>query len=138
MDGFVKKGSGTTLTSEQLDAILKRPAIAKVNPDLAGVSPGDKEQSRRNTLDRKVPRKTSRHGRTQRRFAITFYCYSVRPLDWDNWSTKQLQDCLVEVGILADDNWRALEGRVISRKAKTKAEERTEVHIQEIECLKES
>lgn len=129
----MKKGSGTTLTSEQLDAILKRPAIAKVNPDLAGIPSGKSEQPARRSLVRAAPRKAKSDAGPPRRFAITFICFSLRPLDYDNWSVKELQDCIVEVGILDDDNWRALEGRVVSRKAKTKAEERTEVHIQEID-----
>lgn len=132
----MKKGSGTTLTREQLDAILRKPAYAKVNPDLAGIPASQPQRAEGSALDRRVQRKKKSDAGPQKRFAITFICYSVQPLDYDNWSIKQLQDCIVEIGMLDDDNWRVLEGRVISRKAHRPEEERTEVHIQEIDYEK--
>lgn len=68
------------------------------------------------------------------RYRVTFVIYAVRPRDWDNLaaSCKQLQDAIVEDGWLPDDNWRVLEGAVVSAKAKTKSEERTEVRISRI------
>ena len=62
-------------------------------------------------------------------FEVCFNVYAVRPLDWDNYRFKDLQDCLVEAGILSGDDWRILQGRVISHKAHSKEEERTEVTI---------
>jgi Holliday junction resolvase RusA-like endonuclease len=53
----------------------------------------------------------------------------VRPLDWDNYRLKDLQDCLVHAGLLAGDEWNILEGSVVSCKAHTKAEEKTEIEI---------
>lgn len=63
------------------------------------------------------------------RSRVIYRVYSQRPLDWDNYRLKDLQDCLVQAGLLADDNWRILQGEVISEKVHTKAEERTEVTI---------
>lgn len=64
-----------------------------------------------------------------RRCRITFRIYAVRPLDWDNYSVKQIQDCLVHAGILDDDKWDILEGGIVSEKAYSKEEERTEITI---------
>lgn len=63
------------------------------------------------------------------RFEITFTVYSVYPCDWDGYDVKALQDFLVTAGILPDDGWRTLSGRVVSRKAATKDEEKTVVEI---------
>lgn len=66
------------------------------------------------------------------RYRITFAVFAVKPLDWDNYRLKDLQDCLIEAGFLPDDNWRVLEGQVISKKAHSKEEERTEILIESI------
>lgn len=63
------------------------------------------------------------------RYRIRFIVYSVRPCDWDNYRTKALQDCLVAAGLLPGDDWKTLEGEVITRKAKMKFEERTVIEI---------
>lgn len=65
-------------------------------------------------------------------FTVCFTVYSRRPCDWDNYRLKELQDCLVHAGLLPGDAWDQLQGQVITRKARTKAEERTEVFIKEI------
>lgn len=61
------------------------------------------------------------------RIKILFRIYSVRPLDWDNYSIKQLQDLLVKSGILPDDKWSVLSGEVVSEKVDRKEEERTQI-----------
>jgi len=66
---------------------------------------------------------------TGERMRVIFTVYAQRPLDWDNYRLKDAQDCLVEAGLLVDDNWRILEGLVRSEKAHTKEEERTEIEI---------
>lgn len=66
------------------------------------------------------------------RFNIKFTVCSVRPLDWDNLRLKELQDCLVQAGLLPDDNWRILQGCVISKKAHSKEEEKTIVEIENL------
>ena len=68
------------------------------------------------------------------RYRITFTVHAVRPRDWDNLSAsvKQLQDAIVEAGWLPDDDWKTLEGVVVSAKAMTEVEERTEVKIERL------
>lgn len=53
----------------------------------------------------------------------------MRPCDWDGYSIKELQDCLVHAGLLDGDEWFCLEGSVVSEKAHSREEERTEIEI---------
>ncbi len=76
-------------------------------------------------LERPVPREAQGAGRAR----IVFRIFSRRPCDWDGYSIKELQDCLVHAGILEGDEWNRLEGCVISEKVLTLAEERTEIEI---------
>lgn len=55
--------------------------------------------------------------------------FSVRPLDWDNYRLKDLQDLLCLTGLLPSDNWNELEGSVISEKVHRKEEEKTVIEI---------
>lgn len=89
------------------------------------------QPDRREALERSQARPRQGKGRTQGRYRITFRCYRCSPMDWDNAaaSMKRLQDSIVEAGLLPDDNWRVLEGAVVSAKAASKAEERTEIEI---------
>jgi hypothetical protein len=63
------------------------------------------------------------------RFEIVFTVYSRNPCDWDGYDIKALQDFLITAGIIPGDGWKQLSGRVLSRKAATEAEERTEIQI---------
>lgn len=63
------------------------------------------------------------------RFEITFTVYSRRPCDWDGYDIKALQDFLCRAGIIPNDGWNTLSGRVYSRKAATEAEEKTIIEI---------
>lgn len=63
------------------------------------------------------------------RIRITYRIFAQRPLDWDNYHTKCLQDLLVQAGILPDDKWNLLEGTVISEKVDRKEDERTEIEV---------
>lgn len=63
---------------------------------------------------------------------IVFTIYARRPMDWDNWHTKCIQDCLVEAGLLHGDAWNELRGSCVSRKVHTTQEERTEIEVFEI------
>lgn len=65
-----------------------------------------------------------------RRARITFTVYARRPLDWDNYRLKDLQDCLIEAGFLHSDAWQYLEGSVVSKKAHSKKEEATIIEIE--------
>ena len=63
------------------------------------------------------------------RFEITFIVFALRPCDWDGWDIKALQDFLVTAGIIPDDRWNLVSGRVVSRKVSTELEEKTEIEI---------
>jgi Holliday junction resolvase RusA-like endonuclease len=91
------------------------------------------ERPARETLVSPVPGEAAGRASSQGRFSVTFKIFSCRPLDFDNAFTKPLQDALVEAGLLPGDDWRTLEGRVASHKARSKAEERTEVTIERLE-----
>ena len=60
---------------------------------------------------------------------IRFRVFSQRPADYDGHDVKEVQDCLVHAGLLDGDAWNLLYGTVISEKAHSKEEERTEVEI---------
>lgn len=62
-------------------------------------------------------------------FEVRFIVYSQRPCDWDGYDIKALQDFLVTAGIIPGDGWKTLSGRVLSRQAATKEEERTVIEI---------
>ena len=64
-----------------------------------------------------------------RRFEIVFTIYSRRPADWDGWDIKALQDFCVQAGIIPDDGWKTLSGRIVSEKVATEAEEKTVITI---------
>jgi len=64
-----------------------------------------------------------------RRFEVVFTVYSRRPCDWDGYDIKALQDFLVTAGIIPDDGWRTLSGRVVSKKVSTEGEEKTTIEI---------
>lgn len=66
------------------------------------------------------------------RFKIVFTVYAVRPCDYDGLHIKELQDMLVEAGLLHGDQWNELDGEVRSRKAHTKEEERTVIEIERL------
>lgn len=67
------------------------------------------------------------------RFKIRFTIYAVSPADWDGWHIKELQDLLVHAGCIPSDKWSTLSGEVLSRKVKTKEEEKTVVEIYSIQ-----
>jgi len=80
-------------------------------------------------LDSSLPGKEVGGWLPPTRAFVSFHIYSIQPRDWDNTFTKPLQDMLIEVGILAHDSWKGLQGIVIPHKVKTKKEERTEIEI---------
>lgn len=63
------------------------------------------------------------------RASIRFTVHSKRPLDWDNYRFKELQDLLAKVGILDGDEWDILSGTVISKKIHKEDQEKTVVEI---------
>lgn len=98
---------------------------ANSDPDDSGLHPTKQEQPEGKPLERITQRKD----KSCTRFEITFKVYAVRPNDWDNPYTKVLQDLLRHAGILHDDAWNVLQGRIIPCKAYKKEEERTEIEI---------
>lgn len=81
-------------------------------------------------LERALPRKKKSCHSTEGRVKITYTIYSVRPLDYDNYWTKCLTDCLVGAKFLLGDAWWLLRGETISEKAHSKEEERIEIKIE--------
>lgn len=119
------------LSEAEYQSILSRPAIAKRNPSGdTGVCAAVEKPVKGKPLERIAPRKSKSGDSSVGRFAICFIVYAVRPCDYDGYHIKELQDLLVHAGILPDDNWRVLEGKVISQKAHSPEEERTEVFIE--------
>ena len=114
-----------TWTSDEFRAYQDRRArLRAAEPErAAGKALGGSDAGE--TPDGQVPRG---------RLAIRFDVWSVRPLDWDNYFLKPMQDCCVHAGLLPDDDWQSLEGHVASHKAHSREEERTEITIQELPC----
>lgn len=102
------------------------------NPD-ARIRPAYQEPDKRNALELPPLRKEAGGPPPAQRVAITFIVYSTRPGDWDGYHVKELQDMLVQAGILSGDDWASLQGTVISRKAVSKGEERTEIVIEQLQ-----
>ncbi len=105
-------------------------SFIKANADSAGVCSQEPERLARVSLERTAPREEAGGDRPETRYRITFRCFARRPCDYDNYRVKECQDMVVKAGLIPDDNWRVLEGCVVSRKAKTKAEERTIIEIE--------
>lgn len=80
-------------------------------------------------LENPIRRKKASSHRDQGRYQITYRVYACQPADFDNIHTKYLTDALVRCGLLPADDWRVLEGRVVSDKAQSLADERTEIEI---------
>lgn len=80
-------------------------------------------------MDGECKREDPRWYGAAKRFEITFRIYAVRPCDYDGYDIKPIQDMLVRAEIIPDDRWDMLAGRVVSCKARTQDEERTEIEI---------
>jgi Holliday junction resolvase RusA-like endonuclease len=124
------------MTEADLRKHFPHASAATINRNLGDTSPGlrpdQPQRIERSALD--LPPQGKKKGRSRpvpdpERYRIVFHVYSVRPFDWDNYSTKELQDVIVKAGILHDDNWRELEGSIVPHKAEGPEEERTVVEI---------
>jgi hypothetical protein len=93
-------------------------AVAEPHPRPALVAPAHRE--------------TPSCARAPQRTTITYIVRAQRPCDYDNWCIKFLQDCLIASGILDDDNWKVLQGTVISEKCATAEEEGTTIVIEQL------
>ena len=98
--------------------------------DVAAVRSDESKCSEGKSLVSVLPReKASGH-----RFKIVFDVYAVRAGDWDNYSIKELQDMVVNAGILFDDDWTILEsGTIRVHKVKKKNDQKTIITIEEID-----
>ena len=112
-------------TQDELNAYQSR---------LARLRAPQPEPAKGKTLVDPIPREAEGGSGTQGRYRISFRIFARRPLDWDNAFVKPLQDLVVQAGLLPGDDWKTLEGSVSCYKARSKAEERTEVLIYPPEC----
>lgn len=114
-------------------AFIRRVLTGSERPNLdyydPGVRPVQPQPAQRVPLDAGPQGEEASWHDAARRFEIVFYVYSRRPCDWDGYDIKALQDFLITAGILPDDGWETLSGRVVSRKASTQAEEKTVIEI---------
>lgn len=123
-----------TWSQHEYDAYLRRRAAqAKDRP--AGLLTGQQKPEERPALE-SVPRRKKQGGNSNppvARFFVTYRIYACQPMDFDNPSTKELQDTFRKFHILTGDDWNELQGRVeTDHKVATRAEERTEIEIERI------
>lgn len=102
---------------------------ANLDADDTRLCPAAAKPVRRMPLDNEGESKEADWYFPAKRFEITFTVYSVRPADYDGLDIKFLQDFCVKAGIIPNDKWSVLSGRVVSRKAATEGEEKTIVEI---------
>lgn len=100
-----------------------------IDADSSGVRPAAPKPVGRVSLDAESGAKEAHWHNAAKRFEVTYTIYSLRPADYDGYDIKALQDFLVKAGIITDDRWDVLAGRVVSRKAATEGEQRTEIEI---------
>lgn len=130
--------TNTNLIRERLKQGNVSESTKRRNPDLFGapkLCPAEPKSDHGNALDDVKPRKVqgirtpARNVANRGRARISFRVWSMRPADWDNQCLKYLQDGLVKAGLIPGDDWHQLEGSVVSEKAATEEEERTEITI---------
>ena len=113
------------MTPEQLKSKFPHASASFIRINNSRLHTPEPERPKKRALERPV----SREEESPVRLEICFRIYATRACDWDNYRTKDLQDALIIAGLLPDDNWRTLQGRVESHQVQTKAEERTEVSV---------
>jgi len=118
------------LTSEQLrDKLRDNPALAKLNPDLAGGAPRSQpQQTVRHEPVAAVPRKDG----NSTRYAVRICSFRRRLLDPDNLCGKFFVDCLRRGGIIPDDTAAIMDYGIRQQKVKSKKEEHTEIVIERL------
>lgn len=122
------------ITREEYESLLRKHPHLSPTPISSNCNshselrPTKQKRTKRKSLDCSLQGKDSR----STRFEICFTIYAHLPLDWDNYWIKCLQDCIIQAGFLYDDKWNVLQGRVVSKKAYSKEEEKTVVTIREI------
>lgn len=103
-----------------------------LNDNPPGLPASEPQPSQLGTLDISSSGKTKKRTRSVQcpeRYVIVFHIHAVRPQDWDNWSTKELQDFIIKAGILPSDNWRVLQGSIVPHKVDRPEQEKTVIEI---------
>lgn len=122
------------LTREEYESLIRKrphlsPSTIPSNCNThSQLCPPKQKQAKRKPLDSSSQGKDS----CSPRFEICFTIYAIRPLDWDNYWVKSMQDCLIQAGFLHDDKWNVLRGSVVSEKAHSKEEEKMIIMIRPI------
>lgn len=120
-----------TFTRAQYEQYLARTkSKANLDPDHSGLRSMQSKPDERVSLDAIEVGKEKGWADAYGRFEVVFTVYSVRPCDWDGYDIKSLQDFLVSTGIIPNDGWKTLSGRVVSCKAATQGEEKTIITIE--------
>ena len=126
----------STLTADELRKLFPHASASTLAANAqdrpAGLRPVEPKQTQQPTLDENRRGKRASAKSPHSRYFVTFTIYATHPMDWDNPNVKHLQDQLVRGGLIPSDDWHTLEGCVKSRKANTKAEERTEIEIEQL------
>lgn len=106
-----------------------RKNLNETNHNNSRPSTSNPKQYQRDTLECAVQgEETCWYGAAQR-FEIIFHVYGVNPADWDGYHIKELQDLCVKAGILPDDKWSVLRGRIYPQKVGSKEQEATVIEI---------
>jgi hypothetical protein len=127
-DLIVGSGFVTLLTEKPVEAAMN---LQNENPENnpARVRAVQSQSDERLSLDHADTGEETCWYDAATRFEIRFIVYSRRPCDWDGYDIKALQDFCCKTGAIPNDGWRTLSGRVLSQKAATEGEERTEIEI---------
>ncbi|SRR6266851_1326609 len=112
------------------DAESERRKMQHENQNMPELPTAVTQSDHGRALDSPVPGEATCNTGVARRFRITLVVRALRPRDWDNNCVKFLQDSLIHAGILPSDDWKTLEGQVISLKADRKEDEETTVIIE--------
>lgn len=125
--------------NEHVTTVLRSIGYVEVSPnvwerpnraDVAAVRSDESKRPQGKPLVSVLPREEA----SGHCFKIVFDVYAVRAGDWDNYSIKELQDMVVNAGILFDDDWTILEsGTIRVHKVKKKNEQKTVITIEEID-----
>ncbi len=120
------------ISQEQFDEMQHRTEAARKRSGIPspGLPSPFKEPAQGDALERVSPREAE----SSPRFKIEFHVYACRPCDYDGYHIKELQDLVVQSGILPSDDYRTLRGEVIPHKVHTEEEEETRILIFELPC----
>jgi|SRR6266542_1712330 len=97
-----------------------------------GISAVVAERAQGQTLVDVAPGEAQGSAGVAPRFTIRFVVHSRRPVDWDNLAIgiKSAQDLLIAIGIIPDDNWKVLQGQIVSEKCNRAEDEGVTIEIE--------